>query len=211
MTEVSGVTSTRDIARAAVRARLAQVAIELFRREGFDQVTAGEIAQAAGVSRSTFLRYFRNKEEAVLSAFDSNCEAAADALRARPVDEDDWTALRHAVDALTRPYFDNLAESLSLARLIDESTALRAARLEMLSSWHRVLAGILAERSGRPGDMSIGFLVSAAAAMECLNIAVEQWTVADGAVDLSDIVDDAFAALAPGRGSGRRQEFRHDG
>ncbi|MFD8963850.1 TetR/AcrR family transcriptional regulator [Streptomyces sp. NPDC059568] len=45
-------TSTRDIARAAVRAELAQVAFDLFRREGFDRVTVNDVAAAAGVSRS---------------------------------------------------------------------------------------------------------------------------------------------------------------
>lgn len=198
MTDAARVTSTRDIARAAVRARLAQVAVELFRREGFDQVTANEIAAAAGVSRSTFLRYFRTKEEAVLSAFEENCEAAADALRARPAQEDDWTALRHAMDALTRPYFENMADSLALARLIDESAALRARRLEMLSGWQAVLAGILAERASRPGEVSLGSRVAAAAAMACLNITVEQWTAADGTLDLSDLLDEAFATLSLG-------------
>ena len=62
--------NTREIARAAVRAELGQVAFELFLREGFDKVTIDDLAAAAGVSRSTFLRYFGTKEDAVLSAFE---------------------------------------------------------------------------------------------------------------------------------------------
>ncbi|MFI7294871.1 TetR/AcrR family transcriptional regulator [Streptomyces sp. NPDC050121] len=42
-----------------------------FRREGFEKVTVNDLAAAAGVSRSTFLRYFGSKEDAVLSAVDA--------------------------------------------------------------------------------------------------------------------------------------------
>jgi AcrR family transcriptional regulator len=77
------------IARTAVRAQLAQVALDLFGSEGFDRVTVNDLAAATGVSRSTFLRYFASKEEAVLAAFDEQGERVADALRARPGDEDD--------------------------------------------------------------------------------------------------------------------------
>ncbi|MGP2440417.1 TetR family transcriptional regulator [Streptomyces sp. JW3] len=197
MTEAPVMTTTRDIARAAVRDRLARVAVELFRREGFDKVTASEVAAAAGVSRSTFLRYFGTKEEAVLSAFETNCDDAVTMLRARPAGEDDWTVLRHGMGAFVQPYYENATDSLALARLIGESAALRARRLEMMFHWRNILAGVLAERAGRSGEADIRYLVLTAAAMDCLNIAVEQWTDMDGRVNLTDLLDQAFATLAP--------------
>ncbi|MGW0688464.1 acyl-CoA-like ligand-binding transcription factor [Streptomyces sp. NPDC002754] len=196
MTEAAGMTSTRDIARAAVRDRLAQVAVELFCREGFDRVTSGEVAAVAGVSRSTFLRYFGSKEEAVMSAFEPDCEAAAATLRARPAGEDNWVALRHALDAFVQPSHDNSAERLAQARLISESAALRARRLEMMARWRDILAAILAERAGRPDEVDISFQVATAAAIDCLIVAVERWTHLDGRVGLSALVDEAFASLA---------------
>src|SRR6266700_3918991 len=116
--------NTRDIARAAIRAQLAQVAFDLFRRKGFDQVTVNDLAEAAGVSRSTFLRYFRTKEEAVLCAFDTQGEQVADALRARPADEDDWTALRRALDTVIEQHRQDLAGALAMTRLVQETPAL---------------------------------------------------------------------------------------
>ncbi|MGP2440780.1 acyl-CoA-like ligand-binding transcription factor [Streptomyces sp. JW3] len=193
-------TTTRDIARAAVRNRLARVAVELFRREGFDKVTGGEVAAAAGVSRSTFLRYFRTKEEAVLSAFETNCDAAASTLRARPADEEEWAVLRHAMGAFLQPYYEDKEDSLALARLINDSAALRARRLEMMFHWRNVLADILAERAGRPEGAAVRFLVLTAAALDCLNVAVEQWTASGGQQGLTAILDQAFAALTPRRG-----------
>ena len=110
--------NTREIARAAVRAELGQVAFELFLREGFDKVTIDDLAAAAGVSRSTFLRYFGTKEDAVLSAFERKGERVADALRARPATEDDWTALRRALDTAIESYQQDPAASLALTRLV---------------------------------------------------------------------------------------------
>ncbi|RBY79963.1 mycofactocin system transcriptional regulator [Blastococcus sp. TF02A-26] len=55
--------------RADTRARLEQVALELFTAEGFERVTADEIAEAAGISRRTFFRYFPTKADAVWGDF----------------------------------------------------------------------------------------------------------------------------------------------
>jgi AcrR family transcriptional regulator len=186
--------TTRDIARTAVRAELAQVAFELFLREGFDQVTINDLAAAAGVSRSTFLRYFGSKEEAVLGGLDAYGDQIADALRTRPNDEDDWMALRRALDVLVDYYLQDLAGALDMTRLILTTPALCAGRLEKQYRWHPALTQALAERNGNsPPPLALS--VRAAAALDCLNIALDHWTASDGQLDLADLLDEAFAAL----------------
>jgi AcrR family transcriptional regulator len=193
------VTRTRSIARAAVRAELAQVAFELFRRNGFDRVTINDVAAAAGVSRSTFLRYFDTKEEAVLGALEAQGELLADALRARPAGEDDWTALRRAMDTIAEDYRQDAAGALATARLIRETPALQARRLEQQCAWRPALVEALSERIDRPQPADLAFTVRAAAALDCLDIAVDHWTAAGGTLDLGGLLDQAFAALAPPR------------
>jgi AcrR family transcriptional regulator len=175
---------------------LAQVAFDLFRREGFEKVTINDLAAAAGVSRSTFLRYFGSKEEAVLSALDSQGDQVADALRARPADEDDWTALRRALDTVTEQYRRDPAGALALTRLVMQTPALCARRLEKQNGWRPALARALAERPdpGRPATIVLE--VRAAAALDCLNIALDHWTASDGRLDLVDLLDETFTALA---------------
>ncbi|MGN9843243.1 TetR family transcriptional regulator [Nonomuraea sp. H19] len=190
-------TSTRDIARAAVRAELAQVAFDLFLREGFDKVTINDLAAAAGVSRSTFLRYFGSKEEAALSAFDAQGDLVADALRARPADEDDWTALRRALDTVIEHYHQDPAGALATTRLVQNTPALCARHLEKQHGWRPTLAQALAERAGAPQPPPLALSVKAAAALDCLNIAIDHWTASDGRLHLVDLLDEAFAALAP--------------
>ncbi|MEI5524810.1 TetR family transcriptional regulator [Streptomyces brasiliscabiei] len=188
--------NTRDIARAAVRAQLAQVAFELFLRDGFDKVTLDDLASAAGVSRSTFLRYFGTKEDAVLGAFDAHGTWVADALRARPADEDDWTALRRALDTVIQRYHQDPAGSLATARLVRDTPALCARQLEKQHGWRPTLARALAARHGSSGPPALAETVRAAAAIDCLTIALDHWTASDGDLDLVALLDEAFATLA---------------
>ncbi|KPI05870.1 regulatory protein TetR [Actinobacteria bacterium OK074] len=197
-------TSTRDIARAAVRAELAQVAFGLFLREGFAKVTLDDLATAAGVSRSTFLRYFGTKEDAVLGAFDEHGRQVADALRARPAAEDDWTALRRALDLVLDRKRQDPASSLALTRLVQDTPALCSRQLEQQHGWRPLLAAALAEREDGDGEDAAGTAhvtvrheVRAAAALDCLNVALDHWTASDGHLDLAALLDDAFAALTP--------------
>ncbi|WP_232835580.1 TetR family transcriptional regulator [Actinocorallia populi] len=194
MEDSTRVTTTRDIARTAIRSELARAAIELFRREGFDRVTLNDVAVAAGVSRSTFLRYFGSKEEAVLGAMDDLGGQAAAALRARPCGESDWTALRRCLDPFLEAYRADPSGTLTITRLIQESPALRNRQLEKQASWLPALALALADRSPRPDPLAAS--VRAAAALDCLSIAVTHWTASDGAEDLAALLDRAFAALA---------------
>ncbi|WP_329025679.1 TetR/AcrR family transcriptional regulator [Streptomyces sp. NBC_00690] len=66
---------------------LAEVAFDPC-RSGFDKVTLDDLASAAGVSRSTFLRQSRSKEETALGAFDAQGEKLAAVVRDRPAAED---------------------------------------------------------------------------------------------------------------------------
>ena len=46
-----------------VRGAIYEAAIDLFGKKGFDQTTVEEVAQAAGVSRRSFFRYYPTKDD----------------------------------------------------------------------------------------------------------------------------------------------------
>jgi AcrR family transcriptional regulator len=58
--------SLRERRRRQTTAEISEVALRLFDERGFAGTTVDDIASAAGVSRATFFRYFRSKEEAAL-------------------------------------------------------------------------------------------------------------------------------------------------
>ena len=123
--------ASREIARAAVQAELSLAAYDLVVEKGYDNVTLDDMAAAGGVSRSTFLRYFRTKDQAILVALKAYVERMADALRARPGEEGDWAALRSAIESFVVPiYTRNPAGAQAISRLAMFTRTLSGTHLE---------------------------------------------------------------------------------
>jgi uncharacterized protein len=72
---------------AAMRARLVEVSLDLYDRQGFSATTIDQIAAAAKVHRSTFFRYFESKEGVLLAPLARWHRWFLDALGARPAGE----------------------------------------------------------------------------------------------------------------------------
>lgn len=188
--------TTREVARAAVRASLASVANELFRRYGFHNVTIDDVAAAAGVHRTTFLRYFPTKEDAVVGFWDEQADVVADTLRTRPADEDDWTALRRALDPCVEMVVRDPGGVLARTRLIRDTPTLWAKHLEKQSKLIPAFAEALANRGGGSESVSMRHEVSVGSALACMDVAVEEWAAAEGRHSFVDLLDDTFAACA---------------
>ncbi|NEK85868.1 TetR family transcriptional regulator [Blastococcus saxobsidens] len=65
---------TQTATGEAARDRVERAALELFTSRGFDAVTADEVADAAGISRRTFFRYYPAKADAVWGDFAAHVE-----------------------------------------------------------------------------------------------------------------------------------------
>jgi AcrR family transcriptional regulator len=185
----------RGRARQNLRVEVGEVAFNVFAERGFDNVTATEVAQAAGISRASFFRYFESKEDAVFVAQEALGTEIAAGLRERPVGEDAWTALRHALDAVITYYRASPSHALARLRLIRGTPKLRSHQQNRLAEWKVSLNAALAERLGlAESDVKVEALV--AAALGALNAASVRWAESDGADDLIELTDEAFAAIA---------------
>jgi hypothetical protein len=119
----------------------------------------------------------------------------ADALRARPAEEDDWSALRSAIESFVAPIYRlNPAGAQALSRLALFTQALSGAHLD-LADWRAPLTQALAERHGVGRPIPIGLSVKVAAALDCMGLAVSYWVAVDGEADLMGLLAEAFAAL----------------
>ncbi|MGY5117189.1 TetR/AcrR family transcriptional regulator [Streptomyces sp. 900105755] len=78
--------SLRDRKRRQTRERIIETAFELFMERGFDVVTVDEIAQRAEIGRTTFFRYFGDKQEVVFSTEDDFLRALTAAMRDEPAE-----------------------------------------------------------------------------------------------------------------------------
>ena len=185
----------RALTRVLMRAQIAETAWSLVAARGFDDVTINEVAEATGISRSSFFRYFSSKEEAVSVALEAIGAEIATALEERPQKEGTWEALRRALDAATSNYAGNPARALAQFKLIRETPSLRAHQLERQADWRGLIGPALAIRTGLdPDDVRVEAVVGAA--IVALDTATESWARSDGELDLTALVDEAFGAIA---------------
>ncbi|WP_329458911.1 TetR/AcrR family transcriptional regulator [Streptomyces sp. NBC_01497] len=187
---------TREIGRHAVRAELARVAFNRFCLTGFSQVTFADLSEAAGVSRSTFLRYFGTKEDVVLFVFDPVGDVIADALDAERANQDDWSRLRNALESAVGFLVRDVQELVTILGLVEQTPALCARLREKQAEWRPKIVARLQKSASSTDGSSVVANVRVAAALEILWIVLGRWSASDGREDLGKLLDAAFAAFS---------------
>jgi AcrR family transcriptional regulator len=181
-----------------MRAEASDIAFRLFAEQGFENTTIEQISAAAGLSRTTFFRYFGSKEELVLGKMSEFGVHVAQALAARPVDEQPWSALRHSLYVITEPRDENSGAWLNLMGLLSDACAVMTRQWEKNQGWQSQLVPEVMRRletDGQPApELRARALV--ASAISCLDAAVDAWTAAAGAVPLTVLLDQAMGAVS---------------
>jgi AcrR family transcriptional regulator len=175
-------TTLRDVARNAVREEVVRAAWDLFVEHGFDATTVEQIAEAAGMSRRTFFRYFAGKDELILDKLLEVGDRVADALAARPAAEAAWPALRAALDAVVATQDEFPEPSRRLGRLLRDEPGTLGTMEQRRRRWTAQLGPLVAQHLP---DHSVpaGHAV-AGAALACYDAATDAWI---------DAPDTAFA------------------
>jgi AcrR family transcriptional regulator len=187
----------RERKRRQTRAAIAQAAMGLFARRGFDQVSVAQIAAAAGVSEKTVYNYFPAKADMFFDeASDILAELLA-AVRYRAAGQSALDAVATFVAGRAewaggrRP----AAPTGKFRRLIADSPALQAHQRLMFGRYERALAALLAEETGAPPG-SVEPFVAAAALIAVLRAPFE--ASPSGTKPGQDIAVTALGLLAGG-------------
>ena len=98
------------------------------------------------MSRSSFFRYFPTKEDVVLGNLAGYGHDILEALTQRPDSEPPWTALRNAIEPVIRAHTTNVEWALRMARMLNETTSIRARHHEKTLTWHGLLVPEIARR-----------------------------------------------------------------
>lgn len=168
--------------------------MDLFLTKGFDNTTIDEIAQAAGISRRSFFRYFGTKEDVVLGHFVADGTLLAAELQKRPGDEDAWTALRAAIaGTLSAP---DQEQMLAVSRMMYGTPSLRARSIEKHLRWYEHLVPEVERRlPPRTPEPTLTARVLVGTVITCIDLAGEAWTRDDGARPLLHYLETALAAV----------------
>ena len=81
---VSRSSGRRAQSKEAIRKRIVNAALALFRTKGFDATTTKAIARKAGIAEGTVFNYFKSKEDIALLFFEQEVDQAIASVRDNP-------------------------------------------------------------------------------------------------------------------------------
>lgn len=148
--------SLRERKKAETRTAIADAAAQLFLERGFHEVTVGEVAEAAGVSKQTIFNHFPNKEELVFDRAREVEEIIVATVRDRPAGTTAVSAFKH----MTRMFWGRVGDladdrpQAGFFAIVERTPALQAYQRELGAKIvDRVEQTIRAEARAKPDDL----------------------------------------------------------
>lgn len=143
----------RDRKQQMARDAIYSAAIELFAAKGFEETTADEIAEVAGVSRRTFFRYFASKDDLLAQSVVSYGEVLADEVRSAPANAGQRELLERALLAGVEYTSKDLSKMRQLIAVVDGSMSARQAHQSRMMQVEDTLTEAFASRKGTKREL----------------------------------------------------------
>jgi mycofactocin system transcriptional regulator len=178
---------------ATTRDELELIALQLFAERGFDSTTVDDVAEAAGIGRRTFFRYFASKNDVVWGDWDMALANFCTELEGLPPAVPLLEGLREAIKAFNR--LPDGAEQQHRVRMamVLHTPALQAHSTLRYAGWRAVVADHVAARTDAVAtDFPVQLL--AHQLLACCVAAYEEWLARPGS-DLQDLLDLALRSL----------------
>ena len=161
------------------RERIVNEALDLFRKNGYEQTTMESIAAAAELSPSTLYRAFPTKDSIILEPMrmftEQICGVFATHAEYRPVDE----ALAEAIFTVVEESDRHAAQSLLVRSIIDKAPTARARLWDYIYAQHEELSRLIALRlKAKANDLRVAF--TARLVMMIVGLALDRWRASGG-------------------------------
>lgn len=130
--------------QSSFRSMVAEKAVQLYAAHGFEATSVEDIARAAGISRSTFFRHFRSKEDVVFADHDELIDQAGAFLA--ETHDDPWRAVCEVAAMVFRHYYRQGAVARQRYRVVNGVPALRDKELVMVFRYEQLFNQFLRRR-----------------------------------------------------------------
>jgi AcrR family transcriptional regulator len=197
--------SLRERKKLATHRLLRRAALELVAERGLTNVTVEDIAEAADVSPRTFFNYFPSKEAALFGGDPERAAELREGIATEAPGQPALDALRVVLTRDSEAMADELrslggdpADWLRRMKVARTDPHVRAAHAAQTAMIERAIAEGLAARLGADQETDPYPGVLAAAAVGVVRACLTFWAGAGGAAPLSQLIDQAFTALANG-------------
>ena len=178
---------------STTRGQISDLAIELFTENGFDSTSVDDIAEAAGIARRTFFRYFPSKNAVPWGDFDEQLAALRTLMAELPTNISLAEGIRSALLQFNTFPEDEKPVHRQRMELILRNSALQGYSTLMYEGWREVIAEYVAARTdSSPTDhfpRTVGWIVLGVAMS-----AYEQW-LTDETLELAQLLSDGTRSL----------------
>jgi AcrR family transcriptional regulator len=133
----------RDRKKFKTRQMLIATAADLFLKNGFENTTVDEIAEAADISRRTFFRYFATKEAVVFPNHENRLNLFKKLLKDNRDPKSPYRTIRDALMAFAEHYVATASELLIEWKIVTASPILIARDVELDYEYEQAIAELL--------------------------------------------------------------------
>lgn len=189
----------QDRKQKLVREAIWDAAIDLFSREGYEETTVDAIAEAAGVSRRSFFRYFSSKSDLMAYGVVSYGDELMGAIEACPPGMPESEVFRATVRRVAHHLASQNSEAQARTRKIMQIAEKYPAALEVqlarLAEVQKRVTGAFARRGGKtPGEDDVTAEVLGALTLSVLSLTFRLW-FHKGQKDASKTADEVLAGM----------------
>lgn len=131
------------------RERLVVAAVDLFSEQGYDATTVAQIAERAGVTRSTFFRYFPDKRELLVAGQETLSRLLTEGIHEAPADDAPLAAVAAGLERasstmgpINRELAPRLKAAVAASTELQERDALKSVSLAAAMTTALVARGV---------------------------------------------------------------------
>ncbi|MDQ8707163.1 TetR family transcriptional regulator [Streptomyces sp. LHD-70] len=179
------------MSRPSAAIRLADAAFALFDERGYEQTTVDDIAERAGLGRTTFFRHYRSKEAVIFPDHDRLLELIRDRL-ATSSHSTALVAVSDAVRLVLLHYIDEGELARRRYALTSKVATLRDREIASVARYQRLFREFIADWMGDPTEAaSLRAELMAASVAAAHNHVLRRWLRGDSADPVAE-VDEAM-------------------
>lgn len=172
------------------RKSIFDAAFDLFKTKGFEETTVDDIAKAAGTSRRTYFRYFKTKEDVILSHIVDLGKLALSHLSNRPIDEKPIVSLRKVIQSAVEEVKNTSLGTLE--SLVRKTPSLRAAWLLHLDVFKDQFSDLMKQRY--PYMDNTDSQILSRILLSFADMVLSSW-ISDTKIELASYIDNLMAKL----------------
>ncbi len=164
--------------------------MELFTERGFEQTTAAQIAERAGLTERTFFRHFADKREMLFDGSSRLQQIFVDAVAGAPTTATPLEAVTAGLDAVAA-FFVDLEHSRGRQAIIASDASLQERELIKMSRLSSAIAGALRER----GVTEPAASVLGQAGIGVFHVAFVAWVAPGNTRGYAELMHESLAEL----------------